>query len=174
MDEKHQAILETINENEGETFGPIFEKTRTKIPISRRPFGKRLNDLQILGYVIKRGTHYYLDTPRIKRTDYSKLNKETTKLEKKVKQVLEMKGFPAKKSSLMKKIFDEYYVPFSFEKLCQRSILKPGEIFKIDKILEKCEKMIVKISMGLEKWQPGITTIIPYSDDLIFIEKVTN
>lgn len=172
MDKKHLAILESISENEGEWFAFLLEETNKKISISQKPFGRRLKDLQVWGYVTKRGWSYYSDTPRIKKTDYSKLNKELTKLRKKVKRISEMEGSPAKKISLMKKIFYEWYVPISYEKMWQISILKPGEIFKINHVLEKCEKMIIKISTALEKWQPGVTTIMPYYRDLVFIEKV--
>jgi len=173
MNKIHEAILESIYENEGKTFGPLLEKTKKKTKTSRRPFGRFIKELQTSGHVTKKGRRYYLDTPRIKKTNFSKLNKELTKLRKKVKEISEKRGSPAKKTSLMKKIFDEWYVPLSYEKIIQGSLLKPGEIFKINRVLEKCEKMIFNIATELEKWQPNITTIIPYSDDLIFIEKVT-
>ena len=173
MNEIHEAILESIYENEGRTFGPLLEETKKKTKTSRRPFGRYLKELQISGHVTKKGRRYHLDTPRIRKTNFSKLNKELEKLRKKVKKISEKSGSPAKKTSLMKKIFDEWYVPLLYEKICQSSLLKPGEIFKINHTLERCEKMMCKIATELEKWQPNITTIIPYSNNLIFIEKVT-
>lgn len=171
MDEKHLVILETVSNNEGEWFGFLLEETKKKISISQRPFGRRLKDLQDWGYVTKKGNSYYLDTPRIKKTDHSKLIKQLGKLRKKVNQVLATTS-PAEKTSLMKQIFDEWYVPLSFEKMCQNSLLTRGEIFKINHVLKKCEKMIIDLSIELEKWAPGVTAIIPYYEDLVFIEKV--
>ena len=160
-------------QNEGEWFGFLLEETNNDddISISQRPFGRRLKDLQNWGYVRKKGWSYYLDTPRIKKTDHSKLNKQLGKLRKKVDKVLATTS-PAKKTELMKQIFYEWYVPLSFEKMCQNSLLTSGEIFKINRVLEKCEKMITDLSIELEKWAKGVTAIIPYYKELVFIEKV--
>lgn len=172
MDKKHLAILDSVSENEGEIFGPILEKTNEKIPISRRPFGRRLKDLQMWGYVTKKGIHYFLDTPRIRKTDYSKQDKQFNQLRKKVKRLLDSKKSPATWSSMVKEIFDEWYVPISYERLCYLSLLTKGEQYKINKVLERCEKLILKITTKLEERYSGTIPILTHSDELVFLQKI--
>ena len=172
LDEKHLAILETLSKNEGEWFGFLLEKTNKKIPISQRPFGRRLKDLQNWGYATKRGWSYYFATSQFKKSNFSKLNLQFNKLRKKVDKVLQFSVSPARHTNLVKEIFDGWYVPLSYQKLCFTPLISRGEEYKINNLLERCEKLMLKLTKKLEKIYPGILPLLAHYEELIFIEKV--
>jgi len=171
LDEKETTILRVLLVDDRLRFEEFFAATLERYKMDKKTFINRLKKLVKAGYVKHKNRIYYL-VSRNRRTQYRNLNITLNKFNKEFKKFQKSK-FLYEKLTLMDRIFKDLYHPLQDERLCFWSDYTKGERIKINEVITKCEKLIIKIADNAKVSFPDPDLILPPPDELISIVKVS-
>jgi len=170
MDERESTIIAILLEYNELTYSELFEKTIDRYKMDNHTFIDRLKKLEKNGLIKHVNKKYFLVAKK-RRVQYQNLNIRLKKLEKKFKKIDKFELL-FEKLMLMDSIFKEIYLRLQYERLCFWSDYTKAEQLKMRSIIDRCEKLIIKIADNTKIGFPDPGNILP-PYEVISIRKVS-